>query len=223
MIIIRKHAFFIPTTRKCSVPVESALEEISQYKLEDDESVDFILLEQNKDRISIENHKMLDEYQKKYPEIKTYHIFAEDIDRFCTEYFLNTRKMSYEKAEELFSHVYSYGMTYNRIFVIAALLGADYIHRRDSDVFTQCLNGKKLNPFELEMKYLGKKLSSVSEECSSDDSIVYMVGGSYLGNWPISYQDIAAKDVDIVYKLIKNGRPDQTDDEIIDFVQNLYQ
>ena len=219
MITIRKHAFFIPTTRQCSAPVESALEEISQYQLEEDETVDFVLLEQNRDKISAANGRALKEYQKQYPNIHMYHIYAEDIDSFCVKYLVKTRNMDPEEAAECFSSVYSYGMTYNRIFIIAALLGADYIHRRDSDVYTQHIDGVNLSPFEMEMKYLGKPLSSVSKKLSDDDSMVYMVGGAYRGNWPISYQDIAAKDLSIVYKLIKNGRPEESDAQIVDFVQ----
>ena len=70
MITIRKHAFFIPTTRQCSAPVESALEEISQYQLEEDETVDFVLLEQNRDKISAAYGRALKEYQKQYPQYK---------------------------------------------------------------------------------------------------------------------------------------------------------
>lgn len=215
---IKKHAFFIPTTRQCNAPIESALEEISQYSLATDESVDFVLLEQNRDETAVKNEETLNGYRKKYPNITMHHIYADDIDRFCISYLVKTRNIEPEDAVKCFDHVYSYGMTYNRIFVIAALLGADYIHRRDSDVYTQHIDGKNLSPFEMEMKYLGKELGSVSGK-SEDSDTVYMVGGAYRGNWPISYQDIAEKDISIVYKLIKNGRPDQTDEEIADFVQ----
>lgn len=164
------------------------------------------------------NEKALVNYSKQYPDIKMHHIYAEDVDQFCVSYLVNARNMNLVEATKCFDHVYSYGMTYNRIFVIAAILGADYIHRRDSDVYTQHIDGKNLDPFELEMKYLGKPLNCVSEKFS-DDSTVYMVGGAYRGNWPISYQDIADNDISIVYKLIKNGRPEMNDEQIVNFVQ----
>lgn len=50
----------------------------------------------------------------------------------------------------------SYGACTNRAFLIAAALGCDSVHRRDSDSTYQTLNGETVFPVHHELASLGK-------------------------------------------------------------------
>ena len=158
--------FIIPTTRKCTKAIHSAINEISLYKCAPDEEIEFVLLEQMKGDISEDNSRILKNITN--DKIKIRHIYADDIDEICNKYFEKQKSGHSDNESSLFRQCYSYGMTYNRIFVIAAILGADYIHRRDSDVFMQVIEGNNLSPLEIEMKYLGKNMCDTSSELQND-------------------------------------------------------
>lgn len=68
-----------------------------------------------------------------------------------------------QSSKDIFRKLYpganvNYGNVFNRIFIFAILLGADKIHRRDSDVLIDIdVNNRKVYPIDIEMAYLGKR------------------------------------------------------------------
>lgn len=80
----------------------------------------------------------------------------------------------------------NYGNTYNKLYIVAALLGAKYIHRRDADTLPQAHVDetgapRALHPIELELKYLGRTV---------DGKQVELAGGGYVGRWALDLEHL---------------------------------
>jgi hypothetical protein len=84
----------------------------------------------------------------------------------------------------------SYGACTNRAFLIAAALGCESVHRRDSDLYFQTYEGEKVFPIHAELLSLGKPArQAVTVEDRLDpslrDATVAMVGGSFVGEMSV--------------------------------------
>ncbi|MGA5304208.1 DUF6271 family protein [Nucisporomicrobium flavum] len=89
----------------------------------------------------------------------------------------------------------SYGACTNRAFLIAAALGCESVHRRDSDSFFQTYQGKKVFPIHPELLFLGKPahLAGAAQDRLDPalrDATVSMVGGSFVGEMSVDIADI---------------------------------
>lgn len=97
----------------------------------------------------------------------------------------------------------------NKLFLMTCSLGADALHRRDSDtrlIFDE-LKAEELYPIELELNYLGKRISDCSNITINtvDKSIlnreIWVVGGNYYGEWNLDVRDFARVSFDPIYRL----------------------
>jgi hypothetical protein len=92
-----------------------------------------------------------------------------------------------EKDKAIFKKLYpnnnvNYGNVFNRIFIFAALFGAETIHRRDSDVLPDNdANGKSIFPIEIEAANLAHKHNGKN---------TYVVGGGYKGKYNLDIDDL---------------------------------
>ncbi|MFC4065110.1 DUF6271 family protein [Actinoplanes subglobosus] len=99
----------------------------------------------------------------------------------------------------------SYGACTNRAFLIAAALGCESVHRRDSDLYFQTYAGEKVFPIHAELAALGRPARDVmATEDRLDDSrrdmTVAMVGASFVGDMSVDVEDI--RDADGYYDLV---------------------
>lgn len=121
-----------------------------------------------------------------------------------------------QSSKNIFKKLYpranvNYGNVFNRIFIFAMLLGADNIHRRDSDVLIDIdLNGNRVYPIDVEMTYLGKKV---------DNRIIYICGGGYKEKYNLDIDGLVkdnGKDYSLVKKLFScMSIPESSHDIII--------
>ncbi|WP_203828255.1 DUF6271 family protein [Actinoplanes palleronii] len=111
----------------------------------------------------------------------------------------------------------SYGACTNRAFLIAAALGCDSVHRRDSDLYFQTYEGKKIFPIHAELSALGKAARDVvATENRLDESRadlpVAMAGASFVGDMSVDVEDI--RDHEAYYDLVSLwAAPGSTEDE----------
>ncbi|BEL01912.1 DUF6271 family protein [Actinoplanes sichuanensis] len=111
----------------------------------------------------------------------------------------------------------SYGACTNRAFLIAAALGCESVHRRDSDLYFQTYAGQKIFPIHAELSALGRPARDVrATEDRLDDSRrdlpVAMVGASFVGDMSVDVEDI--RDADGYYDLVSLwAAPGSTDTE----------
>ncbi|MER5983007.1 DUF6271 family protein [Streptomyces sp. NPDC001787] len=114
----------------------------------------------------------------------------------------------------------SYGACTNRAFLIAAALGCESIHRRDSDSSYQVLNGEPVFPVHHEILSLGLRagdaVAGVSEaelEPSQADRTVSMVGSSFVGELSVDISEIQRLDRDVYHDVVSLWAPARWSDE----------
>jgi hypothetical protein len=91
----------------------------------------------------------------------------------------------------------SYGACTNRAFLIAAALGCESVHRRDSDSRYQELDGVPAYPIEHELRTLGRRAAEVAgevDEVVMDEGRarrpVVMAGASFVGELSVDISEI---------------------------------
>jgi hypothetical protein len=89
----------------------------------------------------------------------------------------------------------SYGACTNRAFLIAAALGCDSVHRRDSDLHYQTFEGETVFPIHAELLSLGKPAhQAVTVEDRLDPALrdrpVALVGASFVGEMSVDLHDV---------------------------------
>lgn len=88
----------------------------------------------------------------------------------------------------LLPHAVSYGAATNRLFLFAASLDCESVHRRDSDSHYLHKDGLPRFPLQQELRFLGRESHHLGDEVNQVDAHlpeqacpVMMVGGSYSG------------------------------------------
>ncbi|MGP2441101.1 DUF6271 family protein [Streptomyces sp. JW3] len=101
----------------------------------------------------------------------------------------------------------SYGACTDRAFLIAAALGCESVHRRDSDSRYQRLAGRTVFPVHHELAALGR-LPAHAEVTATDlpaayaDRPVAMVGGSFVGELSVDIAEMRAADPEVYREVV---------------------
>ncbi|MGC9669672.1 DUF6271 family protein [Planosporangium sp. 12N6] len=108
-------------------------------------------------------------------------------------------------ADLMLPSALSYGACTNRAFLIAAALGCESVHRRDSDSYFQTYLGNKIFPIYAELLALGKPAHrAVAVEDRLDPALrnatVAMVGGSFVGEMSVDLGEV--RDHEAYYDLV---------------------
>ncbi|PAM99314.1 hypothetical protein CJI59_23580 [Streptomyces sp. Alain-F2R5] len=108
----------------------------------------------------------------------------------------------------------SYGACTNRAFLIAAALGCDSVHRRDSDSRYQSLHGRTVFPVHHELLSLGGRAADavphVTESTLPDplmDRRVAMVGSSFVGELSVDIARIRDADPEVYHDVVALWAP----------------
>ncbi len=103
----------------------------------------------------------------------------------------------------------SYGACTNRAFLLAAALGCESVHRRDSDSRYQQVDGETIFPIHHELLSLGKRagdardgVTRVRLDPADEHKPVSMVGSSFIGELSVDIGDIQARDPSIYYDVV---------------------
>jgi hypothetical protein len=121
----------------------------------------------------------------------------------------------------------SYGACTNRAFVIAAALGCESVHRRDSDVAFQEFEGAPVYPIHHELMSIGKRardaaggVTEVTLEEKHLDKPVVTVGGSFIGDLSVDIEEVREQDpqayFDIVSLWAEPGATEQEKRELVE-------
>ena len=99
-----------------------------------------------------------------------------------------------------------YGTAMNKCFLYSIALGADVVHRRDSDTVTldhKFRNQQGRLPIVKELSLLGSEHFDYSSSAHSADKYITVVGGNYVGEWNLDVKDlvVAAGDRTILHRL----------------------
>ncbi|MEV5958108.1 DUF6271 family protein [Streptomyces sp. NPDC051987] len=103
----------------------------------------------------------------------------------------------------------SYGACTNRAFLLAAALGCESVHRRDSDSRYQIHDGEPVFPVHHELLSLGRPAADaarhVTETVLAADRMnrrVAMVGGSFVGELSVDIGEILRIDADVYHDMV---------------------
>ncbi|MGW2229707.1 DUF6271 family protein [Streptomyces formicae] len=114
----------------------------------------------------------------------------------------------------------SYGACTNRAFLIAAALGCESVHRRDSDSHYQVLDGEPVFPVHHELMSLGKRAADAAHGVTGTeladehrDKRVAMVGSSFVGELSVDIGEICRIDPDVYYDVVSLWAPVHWSDE----------
>ncbi|WPO75355.1 DUF6271 family protein [Streptomyces sp. KN37] len=114
----------------------------------------------------------------------------------------------------------SYGACTNRAFLVAAALGCESVHRRDSDSRYQTVDGAPVFPVHHELMSLGKRAADAARgpvETALDerhaDKRVAMVGSSFVGELSVDIGEIRGLDPEVYYDVVSLWAPGHWSDE----------
>ena len=115
----------------------------------------------------------------------------------------------------------SYGAVTNRIFLIAAALGCESVHRRDSDSRYQTLDGQPMFPIHHEAGALGRiagdVVDSVTESTLDRDQAsartVVIAGASFVGELSVDISEIEQLDPEVYREVVSLWAPSEWTDE----------
>ncbi|MGW4429761.1 DUF6271 family protein [Streptomyces tendae] len=110
----------------------------------------------------------------------------------------------------------SYGACTNRAFLIAAALGCESVHRRDSDSRYQRVDGRTVFPVHHELLSLGERAADaaagVTEPVALDDDLrgrrVAMVGSSFVGELSVDIAQIRDADPAVYHDVVSLWAPE---------------
>ncbi|MFE7435122.1 DUF6271 family protein [Streptomyces tendae] len=110
----------------------------------------------------------------------------------------------------------SYGACTNRAFLIAAALGCESVHRRDSDSRYQSADGRTVFPVHHELLSLGERAADaaagVTEPVALDDDLrerrVAMVGSSFVGELSVDIAQIRDADPAVYHDVVSLWAPE---------------
>jgi hypothetical protein len=218
------YLYVIPTTRLCAATIENLEHDFSQGT--DSEGTSFLLLDQCDGGEAKVHHETLVRLAQRHPQVAFYHVLASEVDARVHQVVKDNSGFDAPQLERCFLAEYSYGMAANRISLVAAALGASSVHRRDSDVRLQFIEGAPLRPYEVERTFIGRSVGQLKEELNrpsvrgrfveldlstyNDSEPIQLVGGAYKGDWPIDYADLADNHLELLHDLIHQGRPTES-------------
>lgn len=114
----------------------------------------------------------------------------------------------------------SYGACTNRAFLIAAALGCESVHRRDSDSRYQSIDGRSVFPIHHELAGLGKRAGDVANAvtestlgASDADKTVVLAGASFVGELSVDIGEIEQLDAEVYRELVSLWAPTSWSDE----------
>ncbi|MFC0105284.1 DUF6271 family protein [Kibdelosporangium aridum] len=103
----------------------------------------------------------------------------------------------------------SYGACTNRAFLIASALGCDSVHRRDSDLDYQVVDGEKVFPIHHELASIGKRaadakagVSAVALDPEHEDKPVVLVGASFIGDMSVDIAEVRDGHPDVYHDIV---------------------
>jgi len=103
----------------------------------------------------------------------------------------------------------SYGACTNRAFLIAAALGCESVHRRDSDVAFQVFDGAPVYPIHQELMSIGKRaadaaagVTDVTLDPAHAGKPVVSVGASFIGDLSVDIEEIRELDPQAYYDIV---------------------
>ncbi|MEV7208038.1 MULTISPECIES: DUF6271 family protein [unclassified Streptomyces] len=212
---MRRICLTLPTNRRCPETIAALGEEAAHAVDHFDIDVHLLVLDScpPEDRTA---HADALRRLPEHPQVTAHHLDEAAQRDFLTRV---TARSGSTKPELLLDLMLpdglSYGACTNRAFLIAAALGCDSVHRRDSDSRYQSVDGRTVFPVHHELLSLGARaadaVAGVTESTLPEHLMerrVAMVGSSFVGELSVDIARIRDTDPDVYRDVVSLWAPE---------------
>ncbi|MDH6214236.1 DUF6271 family protein [Streptomyces pseudovenezuelae] len=211
---MRRICLTLPTNRLCSATIEAIADEAA-YAVEHFDTEVHLLILDSCDAPAHAEHAETVRRLPHDPRIVVHHLDETRQRAFLQQTIGRTAATKPDLLLELMlPEKLSYGACTNRAFLIAAALGCESVHRRDSDSRYQTLNGETLFPVHHELTSLGRRAADTAPDVTENmlgerhaDKTVSMVGSSFVGELSVDIGEILDIDPDVYHDMVSLWAP----------------
>ncbi|MFF0001156.1 DUF6271 family protein [Streptomyces avermitilis] len=206
---MRRICLTLPTNRPCSATIEAVGEEAAYAAEHFDAEVHLLILD-SCDAPAYAAHAEAVRRLPGNPRIVVHHLDEVQQRDFLQQVIGKSGAMKPDLLLDLMLPAdLSYGACTNRAFLMAAALGCESVHRRDSDSRYQVVNGETVFPVHHELMSLGRRAADAAPDVTENalaaqhaDKRVAMVAGSFVGELSVDIGEILRLDRDVYYDMV---------------------
>ncbi|GAB1640246.1 DUF6271 family protein [Krasilnikovia sp. MM14-A1259] len=206
---VRKICLTVPTHRECAATIAAVAAEASYGAAYFGVEVVLLILDSTEDA-TFARHAAAVNAIPATPNVSVLHLDEEAQRRFLRRVIAHAGMSRPELICDLMlPDRVSYGACTNRAFLIAAALGCESVHRRDSDIEFQEHAGVPVHPIHHELRWLGRRAADVASQVSESDidqaladRPVVTVGASYIGEMSVDIDDIRRRDPQAYHDIV---------------------
>ncbi|MFC4034857.1 DUF6271 family protein [Streptomyces polygonati] len=206
---MRRICLALPTNRPCDATISAVHEEAVYAAGHFDVEVHLLILDSSEESAAA-RHERVVRGLPATPGVVAHHVREAEQRDFLRRVIDRAGLDKPELMLELMLPAgVSYGACTNRAFLIAAALGCESVHRRDSDSRYQVADGIPVFPVQHELMSLGRRAAeaagAVSEtalDARHQDKTVSMVGGSFVGEMSVDIEEMYRIDPGLYYEVV---------------------
>ncbi|MBD0735338.1 DUF6271 family protein [Streptomyces sp. CBMA29] len=206
---MRRICLTLPTDRPCATTISAVHEEAAHAATHFDVEVRLLVLDSS-DAGAREQHARVVRGLPAVPGVVVHHLGEAEQRDFLRRVI---ERAAPDKPELMLDLMLparlSYGACTNRAFLIAAALGCESVHRRDSDSRYQSVDGLPVFPVHHELMSLGKRAGDAAAGVTETDladahtgKTVSMVGSSFIGEMSVDIEEMHRLDRDAYYDVV---------------------
>jgi hypothetical protein len=205
----RKICLTLPTNRSCTDTITALHAEAAYGAANFEVEVHMLVLDSSDERTHAAHRATLDTVAP-VPHVVV-HLLDEKEQRLFLESAIDASGLEDPKRllDLLLPDGISYGACTNRAFLIAAALGCESVHRRDSDSSYQTVHGRPVFPIHHELGAVGRRageaLGTVTEsalEPAQAARTVVIAGASFVGELSVDIGEIERLDNDVYQEVV---------------------
>jgi hypothetical protein len=213
--------FYIPTNRACGPSLTRYLQEAARLREIQDSPVLFALIERD-DKPYVADHGQRIALAVAETGLSAYHL-TKTVQWSFISRVVNAAGFYGDEAAALTALLLPEGVCYgagpNKAALFAAALGADTMHRRDSDTNPLIHDGAPRYAAELEARLAGFTINSLSEEVGNAESVdrdspILFVGSDYVGDPPVDRMELAELSLDLMLEHERLEHPTATYEDL---------
>ncbi|HWG99991.1 MAG TPA: DUF6271 family protein [Pilimelia sp.] len=212
---MRRVCLTLPTNRACADTVAAVLEEARYAAARFGVEV-YVLVLDSADPGAFAEHAAVIAAAPRTPGVVPLHLGEAAQRRFLDRVVALADVAKPELVTDLMLPTgVSYGACTNRAFLLAAALGCESVHRRDSDSRYQERHGRRVFPIAPELATLGRPAADAAAEVTETALApahrhrpVVMAGASFIGEMSVDIADIRRRDPAVYHDVVGLWAPD---------------
>ncbi|WP_371484656.1 DUF6271 family protein [Kitasatospora sp. NBC_00315] len=227
---MRRICLTLPTNRACTATIADIGEEAAYAAEHFGVEVRLLILDSSDGSTFSEHAKAVEELPA-VPNVIVHHLDEARQRDFLREVIRRAGVAGPELLLDLMlPDAVSYGACTNRAFLLAAALGCESIHRRDSDSGYQRLDGEPVFPIHHELLSLGRSGADAADGVTENTldrahgaKPVSMVGASFVGELSVDVGEIKELDAGVYHEVVSLWAPPEwSAEEIGELVQESF-